>query len=377
MTMSDAQIVLSKIPTKTYYDPAVFVEETEQVFRRYWGLACLTTEVKVSGAYVTTHIGDDNIIVVRDEGQLRAFHNVCPHRGSEIASGTGVATEFKCPYHAWTYGLDGSLVRVPGVRNFSKGIGLRPLSLEIWGPFVFVCSDLDVAPLSYFFGDLFEYLQNKVDLIKIVSFGTMEEFNFEIEANWKVVVENSLECYHCAYAHPGLASSIDLGKFEQWVEGWWSAQQAPQRLEGKKRGAALGQATQASAEKSGMDTARFNFLFPNLYVSIWPGSQGFSTTEIFPKGCHRTWTRHRRFFQNKVSQTEREESHAFISEVINEDIALCESVQRGLDRGVTDQRLMVNRGGLGADETCILHFHDLLQHKLERPTRKFVGGSSA
>ena len=76
MAMSDAQIVLSKIPTKTYYDPAVFVEETEQVFRRYWGLACLTTEVGVSGAYVTTHIGGDNIIVVRDEDQLLSLIHI-------------------------------------------------------------------------------------------------------------------------------------------------------------------------------------------------------------------------------------------------------------------------------------------------------------
>ena len=79
-------------------------------------------------------------------------------------------------------------------------------------------------------------------------------------------------------------------------------------------------------------------LFPNLYISVWPGSLGFSTTEITPKGHHRTETRHRRFFHSDVSDTEKKESHAFIKEVIDEDIALCESVQRGLDRGVTEQR---------------------------------------
>ena len=95
--MSGARIVLSGIPTKTYYDPAIFVEETEQIFRRHWGFACLTTEVTRPGAYLTANIGGDNVIVVRDENQLRAFHNVCLHRGAEIVSGVGTATEFSVP----------------------------------------------------------------------------------------------------------------------------------------------------------------------------------------------------------------------------------------------------------------------------------------
>jgi phenylpropionate dioxygenase-like ring-hydroxylating dioxygenase large terminal subunit len=366
--MRNEQIVLSKIPPSSYCDPKIFQRENEQVFRRHWGFACLTTELKRSGAYITSNVGGDNVIVVRDKKKLRAFHNVCPHRGSEIASGAGITKEFQCPYHAWTYGLDGQLIRVPGVNTLQEQISLQPLRTEIWGPFVFVCSNPDIEPLSHFYGDLFDYFQNKVDLTEIASFGTMDEITFEIEANWKVVVENSLECYHCAYAHPGLASSIDLRQFEQWTRGWWSAQQAPQKVDGNKRGAALGQATYENARVSGLDSARFNFLFPNLYISIWPGSLGFSTTEITPKGHHRTETRHRRFFHNEVSETEQKESHAFIREVINEDIALCESVQRGLDQGVTDQRLMVKRSGSGPDETCILHFHELLLNKVGKST---------
>ena len=176
---------------------------------------------------------------------------------------------------------------------------LQQLRIEIWGPFVFVCSDPDIEPLSHYYGDLFDYFQRKIDLTEIAFFGNMEEIIFETEANWKVVVENSLECYHWAHAHPGLASSIDLRQFEQWAQGWWSAQQAPQKIIGKKRGAALGKATYESSKVSGMDSARFNFLFPNLYISVWPGSLGFSTTEITPKGHHRTETRHRRFFHSR------------------------------------------------------------------------------
>ena len=117
-----------------------------------------------------------------------------------------------------------------------------------------------------------------------------------------------------------------------------------------------------------MRAARFNFLFPNLYVSVWPGSEGFSTTEVQPLGPHRTRTRFRRFFRGRVSDAEREESRAFSRAVIDEDIALCESVQRGLDRQVSEQRLVVGDEGEGADERCIAHFHALLRERLEWPS---------
>ena len=116
--MGNEQIVLSKIATKSYCDPQTFEKENAQVFRRHWGFACLAKEVKEPGAYVTSKIGSDSIIVVRDKEKLRAFHNVCPHRGSEITSGQGVTKELQCPYHAWTYGLDGQLIRIPGVKKF-------------------------------------------------------------------------------------------------------------------------------------------------------------------------------------------------------------------------------------------------------------------
>jgi phenylpropionate dioxygenase-like ring-hydroxylating dioxygenase large terminal subunit len=367
--MRDGEIILSDIPTKAYYDPEIFRKEAEQIFRRHWAFACLTTEVIKPGAYITANIGSDQIIVVRDNETVRAFHNVCPHRGAEIISGSGLVKKFTCPYHAWSYELDGSLLRAPGASRLGSNVELRQLKVETWGPFVFVCSDYDnVPPLANYFGELFEYFETKVDLDQIVSDGKMKEYRFEIEANWKVVVENSLECYHCSHAHSGLASSLDLRKFEQSANGWWNTQQVPQRIGGEQQGATLGTITQASAEESGFDTARFNFLFPNLYVSVWPGSEGFSTTEITPQGCHRTITRHRRFFQNETSQTEREESDAFIRQVINEDIVLCESVQRGLDRNVTNQRLMIRPEKSGADESCILHFHRLLKRELEIST---------
>ena len=362
--MHSGRITGSGIPTWTYRDPDAFAREREHLFRRSWGFACLVREVDRPGAYTVANVGGDSVLVVHDGEHRRAFHNVCRHRGAEIATGSGVADEIRCPYHAWTYRLDGSLDRAPGVREIPEGIRLRELRVETWGPFVFVCSDPDTEALGRYFGDIFEDLSSRVDLAAVAETGTTDEVSFEMEANWKVVVENSLECYHCRFAHPGLSDSLDLSRYRQWTGRWWSTQQVPQRMAESVGQTALGEATRRGADESGMRAARFNFLFPNLYVSVWPGSEGFSTTEVHPLGPHRTRTRFRRFFRERVSDAEREESRTFARAVIDEDIALCESVQRGLDREVSDQRLVIRDGGEGADETCIAHFHALLREKL-------------
>ena len=363
--MRSGRITNSGIPTWTYCDPDAFAREREHLFRRSWGFACLAREIDRPGAYAVANVGGDSVLLVHDGERRRAFHNVCRHRGAELAEGSGMAGEIRCPYHAWAYRLDGTLDRVPGVREIPEGIRLRELRVETWGPLVFVCSDWQVAPLERFFGEIFEDVGSRADLSAVAENGTTDEVSFEMQANWKVVVENSLECYHCRFAHPGLADSLDLSRYRQWAGRWWSTQQVPQRTAESVGETALGEATRRGADESGMRAARFNFLFPNLYISVWPGSEGFSTTEVHPLGPQRTRTRFRRFFNGRVSDVEREESRTFSRAVIDEDIALCESVQRGLDRQLSEQRLVIGEGGEGADESCIAHFHALLREKLD------------
>ena len=362
--MRPGRITPSGIPTWTYCDPVAFAQEREHLFRRSWGFACLVREVDRPGAYTVASVGGDSVLVVHDGERRRAFHNVCRHRGAEVAAGSGVTSELRCPYHAWTYRLDGALDKAPGVREIPEGIRLRELRVETWGPFVFVCSDRQVEALHRYFEDIFKDIDSRVNLSSVAENGTTDEVSFEMEANWKVVVENSLECYHCRFAHPGLADSLELSRYRQWAGRWWSTQQVPQRNAEPVAQTALGEATRRGAGESGMRAARFNFLFPNLYVSVWPGSEGFSTTEVHPLGPQRTRTRFRRFFNGRVSDAERAESRAFSRAVIDEDIALCESVQRGLEQQLSEQRLVIGDGGEGPDESCIAHFHALLRERL-------------
>ncbi|MBW3592715.1 MAG: Rieske (2Fe-2S) protein, partial [Actinobacteria bacterium] len=134
------------LPASWYSDPDVLRREQERIFRRSWQYAGRAEELADPGDYVTCRAGDVPVVVVRDEGgELRAYVNVCRHRGHEVASGAGNRRTLQCPYHAWTYGLDGALLaaprtaREPGLEK--SELSLLPTSVETWGPFLFVHPD--------------------------------------------------------------------------------------------------------------------------------------------------------------------------------------------------------------------------------------------
>jgi phenylpropionate dioxygenase-like ring-hydroxylating dioxygenase large terminal subunit len=147
------------IPFDWYSDPSVLRLERDRIFRRTWQYAGRADQVAEPGAYFTCDLGGIPIVVVRGEdGTLRGFHNVCRHRGSLVCEGEGKRASLQCPYHAWTYALDGTLRAAPRsdlVPGFDKDeLGLRPAAVGSWGPFVFVNPDPDAVPLGDWLGDL-------------------------------------------------------------------------------------------------------------------------------------------------------------------------------------------------------------------------------
>ena len=154
------------------------------------------------------------IVVVRDEdGGLRAFLNVCRHRGSLVCEGEGKRASLQCPYHAWTYGLDGSLRaaprsdRVPGFEK--EALGLVAVPVDAWGPFVFVNPDPDAEPLAETLGELPALVAASgvdLDSLRFLKRASGDEY----AANWKVCSENYLECYHCQVAHPDFSKVVDV-----------------------------------------------------------------------------------------------------------------------------------------------------------------------
>src|SRR5215210_548784 len=213
------------IPFDWYSDPAVLRLERDRIFRRSWQYAGRTEQVAEPGSFFTCDAGGVPIVVVRDrDGLLHAFVNVCRHRGSLVCEGEGRRETLQCPYHAWTYELDGSLRAAPRSERetgFEKGeLGLVPVSVEAWGPFVFVNPDADAPPLAEILGELPELLAGAGLALDSLRF--LHRSRSEYEANWKICCENFLECYHCQVAHPGFSKVAEASDDAyELVESRW------------------------------------------------------------------------------------------------------------------------------------------------------------
>jgi len=189
-----------------YTAPEWYEKEKEKIFRKEW--ICVGREQKVAnnGDYFTITLGEEPVVIVRDhKGVVRAFLNVCRHRAAKVAVGSGNARTLVCGYHCWTYTLAGDLIVVPGkpdpmigTENFDrKKYGLLPIRLERWGGFLFVNFSEDAPSLMDWLGDLPQFLAN----YRLEEMLTNHELAFDVDVNWKVFVENTMESYHAGFVH--------------------------------------------------------------------------------------------------------------------------------------------------------------------------------
>ena len=186
-------------PWVWYSDPDVLRRERERIFRSAWHYVGHAGRLSEEPSYFACETGGVPAVVTRDaDGELRAFLNVCRHRGAEIAAGEGRRETLQCPYHAWTYGLDGRLRTAPRAAEDDLGeVALAPLRLEAWGPFLFVNADPDAPPLAVDVELPFDPAELRFH----------ERVDYSLAANWKIAVENYLECYHCPSRTRGSAGS--------------------------------------------------------------------------------------------------------------------------------------------------------------------------
>ena len=343
------------LPFDWYSDPAVLRLERERIFRRTWQYAGRTDQVAERGAFFTCDLGGIPIVVVRDQQDgLRAFLNVCRHRGSLVCEGEGKRASLQCPYHAWTYGLDGSLRAAPRserVPGFDKeSLGLVAVPVDSWGPFVFVNPDPEAEPLAPTLGELPDLVAaSGVDLgsLRFLRRASGEEY----AANWKVCSENFLECYHCQVAHPGFSKVVDVSVDAYVLEEsrTFSTQYGPVR-----------EAWKGDFDPRGpIERGQFHFLWPNLTLNIMPGHPNLSIGPIVPTGPETTARFLDYFVGPDVDEAWVEEMLEFDEQVGAEDRILVERVQKGLrGGGVEHGRLM------GDSERLIAHFQNLLLEAL-------------
>ncbi|MGA7614272.1 MAG: SRPBCC family protein [Thermoanaerobaculia bacterium] len=335
----------STIPSEWYFGADHLEREVDRVFSATWQLAGRLDQLDGEGAYFTTTVGREPVIVVRGRDRtVRALSNVCRHRAGPVTQGEGQRLAFRCGYHGWSYGLDGALLATPdldGVEGFRKEDHCLPsFRVETWGPLVFVNLDLAAAPLAEFMGDIHERLGNR----DLAPYRFVERKEWTIECNWKVYVDNYLEGYHIPIVHPGLMAELDYANYRTETRDWYSIQHSPIRKPKHLRVAAEG------------EEAQYFRIFPSLMLNVYPDN--YSTNLILPLGPDRTLTIFDWFFTDPDAAETRkklEDTVRFSDEIQIEDIGICEKVQKGLrSRTYRQGRYSPRR------ENGVHHFHRLL-----------------
>ena len=354
------------LPARLYTDPAVLEAEQDAIFGAAWQYVARADEVAAPGDYATGEAGRVPVVVVRDrEGVLRAHVNVCRHRLHPVMEGAGTCTTLQCPYHAWTYDLDGTLRAAPRADREGlalDGLGLAPARVAQFGPFLFVRAADGGPSFADHLGDLPEVLAGCGLELGALEFERRTDW--ELGCNWKVAVENYLECYHCAVAHPGLTDLVDVrpDAYGLHERATFSFQTGPVR-------------GGAGAFGGGpIPHAQWHWLWPNIAFNVEPGPPNLSIDVWRPDGPHRTVGRTDHFFGADVPAAIREEIMAFSAQVGEEDRALVEGVQRGLRSGAVEAgRLMP------ASERLVAHFQALVRAALSRaaPAGRSAPGPAA
>jgi choline monooxygenase len=351
----------STIPAPWYVDPRIAELERLNVFSKTWQLVARTSQLQNAGDFVSTRLAGEPIVVVRGtDGALRAFYNVCRHHAAAVVTQScGQAAILQCPYHGWRYGLDGSLKGMPefdGVENFDRADnGLVPIRVETWECFVFVNLDPDAVPLKEFLGRLVQ----RVTPLGISHLHHFDRRTYDIHCNWKVFVDNYLDGgYHVPHLHKGLNSVLDYKQYTIENEDRYCLQSSP--MVSSDEDAAVG------ATRKG-DRAWYFWQYPNLMVNCYEGYM--DTNYVIPVDadhCRVIFD----FYFSDVSEARRPyntESVNVGNSVQDEDLGICEDVQRGLkSRAYGAGRLSVRR------EAGEQLFHQLLAADLKSQSRVLV-----
>ncbi|GAA2149201.1 aromatic ring-hydroxylating dioxygenase subunit alpha [Nocardioides koreensis] len=323
------------LPRAAYQEPPVLAWERDHLFG---GWLCVGRSDDVAaGGLAATSVGEYGVLLTRDAaGDLRAFENTCRHRGHELlpCGTSATAKAIVCPYHAWTYRLDGTLQGAPGFRRVAgfdpAAFGLRQLDLREWHGWIFV----DRAGRGGSFAEHVGELEAIVAPYDAETLVTPVSHDYDVAANWKVVVENFQECYHCSMIHPELCrvsppeSGENIEKDGDWVGGWMDLRAGAETmsLDGRSGGMRM-----ARLDEQERRTVMYVAVLPNLLVSLHPDYvMSHLLTPLSPDltRIRCSWS----FPRDVVAADGFDPSYAvdFWDLTNRQDWAACESVQRGM-----------------------------------------------
>jgi phenylpropionate dioxygenase-like ring-hydroxylating dioxygenase large terminal subunit len=348
----------STIPSSWYVDNDFYKLELETVFSESWQLAARADQLAEPRRYVTTDIAGEPVVIVRGhDGVLRGFFNVCRHHAAAVMTEPeGKAAQLRCPYHGWTYSLEGELKGTPdfaGVCNFDRAShGLVSLEIAEWENWVFVKLVQDRAmSLKEFLGD---ELLAQTSGLQFMDLHWFERRHYHFDCNWKVFVDNYLDGgYHVPYLHKGLDSVLDYSNYTIDNGEHHCLQWSPIVTEGAE--------AQTGAVRKG-ERALYYWIYPNFMINWYDGVM--DTNLVVPHSVDQTEVIFDFYFPDVVSEEARARNRASVEvgqRIQDEDVAICKSVQRGLNSRAYDAgRLSVRR------EAGEHLFHRLLYRDVSR-----------
>ncbi len=359
----------STIPAPWYTHEGIYDLEMQTVFAHSWQLVCRLDKLGQPGQYVTAEIAGEPIVVVRGaDNVLRGFFNVCRHHAAAVMTEPeGTANHLRCPYHGWTYSLEGELKGTPdfsGVCNFERwGNSLVPIETAVWENWVFVKLEgpgTGISPATDRAQDVRDTLEsflgvdlvNQIKPLDLVNLRWLERRHYTFDCNWKVFVDNYLDGgYHVPHLHKGLDSVLDYSKYMIENGEHFCLQWSPLVSEGAE--------AQTGAVRKG-DRALYYWIYPNFVINWYSGAM--DTNLVIPRSVDQTEVIFDFYFPD-VSAAARERNQASIEvgqRIQDEDVAICKSVQRGLNSRA------YNAGRLSARREAGEHlFHRLLHADLK------------
>jgi choline monooxygenase len=313
------------IPAPFYTDPSVLALEQEKIFSRTWQVVGHRHQLANPGDFFTTELHREPLLLVRGVGgELRGFYNVCRHRAGPPAEGCGSRKVFRCAYHGWTYGLDGSLISAPefeGQPDFSAdGFSLTPVRAEEWFNLIFVNFDPNAEPLVTTLGEL----PKQVERFDFARMKLFQRRTYDMQCNWKTYVDNYLEGYHLPSVHPGLNRELDYGAYTVEPHARHVRQFSP------IRGAQPGDAAPRRYGDAREDlTTDYFWIFPNWMLNCYPDN--VSLNIVLPLDAGRSiaifeWYVPEEGLDSKAAS----DSVEFSNQIQIEDVAICETVQKNL-----------------------------------------------
>ncbi|MCL6444992.1 MAG: Rieske 2Fe-2S domain-containing protein [Alicyclobacillus sp.] len=354
MSMAESAVSFSStenrtLPYRLYTDPVVLQEEYRHIFKRSWQYVGHESQVANPGDYFTVEVAAEPIFVVRGtDGIVRAFFNVCPHRGTQlVADGSGCKKVFQCCYHGWTFKPEGQLHHAPNMRNipgFCEGeYGLKPIPLEIHQGLMFVHLGADVIPFAVEYKDFLDDLSQFTHLPELRLHTVRQRV---IRCNWKAFIDNFLECDHCPIAHPSFVATLDMSKYQILNGGKCNIQGSTMK------------ASRREYENAEIQGGRFYWLWPNVMFTIYPGPGNLRVIHIAPVDHGRCLATYSVFLREGGPTTEQEALIAFTEQVAEEDIVLVELQQKGFECSAFPD------GVYSPTEHGVRHFHTLVREAL-------------